>query len=169
MSGMIRVNLLKPVSSYFSCHFPTVMLLPKLSLFILLASLFLLFVRQLGLFTCGQMLCQRQGRSQGVKNVSPQQDCQVEYFMNPSLQDIWYIQEGKSWVCRQIQDIFANKWGCHLKSVNSWETLSCLQGSRVRRKERGLSPGWLCGFHLRICVKLVYRLVEPLLWYETEV
>ena len=51
MSGMIRVNLLKPVSSYFSCHFPTVMLLPKWSLFILLASLFLLFVRQSGLFT----------------------------------------------------------------------------------------------------------------------
>ena len=67
MSGMIRVNLLKPVSSYFSCHFRTVMLLPKLSLFILLASLFLLFLRQWWLFTCGQMLCQSQASRRGWK------------------------------------------------------------------------------------------------------
>ena len=112
MSGMIRVNLLKPVSSYFSCHFPTVMLLPKLSLFILLASLFLFFVRQLGLFTCGQMLCQRQGRSQGVKNVSPQQGCQVEYFLNPNIASC-LIYSGREIVSLQANSrLLANKWGC---------------------------------------------------------
>ena len=107
MSGMIRVNLLKPVSSYFSCHFPTVMLLPKWSLFILLASLFLLFVRQSGLFTSAVkcFVKDRSGDSREKFATSTRMSARI--YPESKLQVSLYFPDGKSKFARFL----ANSWG----------------------------------------------------------
>ena len=138
MSGMIRVNLLKPVSSYFSCHFRTVMLLPKLSLFILLAWLFLLFLRQWWLFTCGQMLCQSQASRREWKM------CHLTTVVRSNIFQIqiegcsMYIPDRKLWG-KQICKTFGKWVECQVKCVNSWETLPVSkQGSRGCVEKKGV-------------------------------
>ena len=143
MSGMIRVNLLKPVSSYFSCHFRTVMLLPKLSLFILLASLFLFFVRQFGHSRAVKCFVKARARATREKCVASTR-LSGRIYLEYKWKYIWYIQELEN--CSGWKDFLANRWSA------SWKVLTVEKLSLSPRfkgnspEERGLSPRRLGGF-----------------------
>ena len=97
------------------------------------------------------------GRGTRVKNVPPQQGCQVGYISNPNCTR-FLIYSGN---CeKQICKTFGNGWvGCQVKCVNSWETLAVSrgQGGAARRTEKKGFPENCVDSSLQFCLLTIFH------------